>query len=133
MVREYSEHRLDPEDLLHFVEMPEFTKAWEELGLDDERDLLALQLLLMAAPKKAPVIKGTGGLRKLRIAPEKWRRGKSGGARVCYVYFEEFHLVLLVLIYAKNEVDTLSNALKREIHKLIIEIESYLEKRGTIT
>jgi hypothetical protein len=89
----YPQHALSPEDLLHFIETTVFTKAWEGLGLDDEEDLLALQLLIMSQPKAAPVIPGTGGLRKLRFAPVRWNVGASGAARVCYVHFEEYRQI----------------------------------------
>jgi hypothetical protein len=39
----------------------------------------------MENPKKYPVIKGTGRLRKGRVVFEN--RGKSGSVRVCYVDF----------------------------------------------
>jgi hypothetical protein len=128
----YNEQSFSPEDLLHFVEMPEFTKAWEEMGLDDEDDLLALQLLIMAAPKKPPVIRGTGGLRKMRFAPPRWDTGKSGAARVCYVHFEEVGIVLLVLAYQKNERDDISERGKKVIRQLIADTRKYLLHRGKL-
>jgi len=120
---------LRPDNLLHFIETTEFTEAWAELGLNDEGDLAALQWSLMAGPKRAPVIRGTGGLRKTRFVPPHARVGKSGGLRVCYVYFESYGIVLLVLVYAKTEKDDLSldecKAIKRyievaekELHRL---------------
>lgn len=99
----YPKHVLSPEDLLHFIETTVFTKAWGDLGLNDEEDLTALQVLIMCSPKAAPVIPATGGLRKLRFAPAKWETGASGGVRVCYVYFEEHAIVLLVYVYDKRE------------------------------
>jgi hypothetical protein len=81
---------MSSEELLYFIETTEFTKSWEKLGLDDEDDLLALQLSIMAAPRRSPIIKGTGGLRKLRFAPAAWKVGARGAVRVCYVYFEEY-------------------------------------------
>ena len=84
-----------------------------------EFDLLALQVAIMAAPKAAPVIPGTGGLRKLRFSPLGWKTGKRGAIRVCYVYFEEFWTVLLVVAYPKNRRDNLTQSEKREISKLI--------------
>jgi hypothetical protein len=51
-------------------------------------------------------VQGTGDLRKLRFLPETWPIGKSGALRVCYVYFEEVGEVLLVLIYAKSEKES---------------------------
>jgi hypothetical protein len=81
----YQKHVLSPQDLLHFVETTTFTKAWGDLGLDDEDDLTALQLLIMCSPESYPVIPETGGLRKLRFVPPGARIGKRGGYRVCYV------------------------------------------------
>lgn len=40
----YMDHQLQPEDFLHFVELPFFTRAWDKgLGLDDEIALSSLQ------------------------------------------------------------------------------------------
>ena len=46
------------------------------LGYDDER------IDIMEHSDKYPVMKGTGGLRKARIALDDNNKGKSGGARV---------------------------------------------------
>jgi hypothetical protein len=104
------------------VELDGFTEDWNELGLCDD-DLHALQLAIMAKPRAAPVVPGTGSLRKTRYAPLKSGKGKSGGARVCYVYFEHYSVVFLVLAYPKNEKDDLSVAEKKAIKKLIKDIE----------
>lgn len=118
-----------PEDLLDFVELPPFTKRWAELGLDDEADLTDLQLRIMQEPRRAPLIKGTNGLRKLRFAPARWNVGKSGAARVLYVYFEQYGMVLLCLVFRKSEVDNISDAVKTYLNKLISEIESEIARR----
>ena len=125
----YTRHIFKPEDLLEFVELPVFTKRWEDLGLDDDADLSALQLFIMAAPKGAKPLKGTLGIRKIRFAPERWHTGKSGAARVLYVYFEEYAVVLLCLVYGKNEVDSISAAVKRYLNTLVREIERDLQRR----
>ncbi len=125
MVR-FPKPTLEPADLLHFIELRTFTEAWDqrlELG-DDE--LTALQILIMMQPKGAPVVAGTGGLRKLRFAAESKTTGKRGGIRVCYVYFEEWGIVLLVTAYAKNRKDDLSVAEKQRIHAIIRDIEALL-------
>ena len=104
----FPKHRFEPEDLLSFIEVRPFTAAWRDLDLDTD-DLEALQVLIMCDPKRGAVIEGTGGLRKIRFASRRSNQGKSGGLRICYVYFEEFSIVLLVLVYAKNEQDDLSS------------------------
>ena len=113
------------EDLLHFVELRNFTSKWRgRLELDDG-DLLELQLAIMLAPKGSPVVAGTGGLRKLRFSPSRWQRGKRGALRVGYVYFEDLKIVLLGLVYPKNEQDDLTTSEREEIRKLLAEIHEH--------
>ena len=54
----YPEHHLSPEDLLHFVELDEFRDDWEHLGLNVDRDLWDLQILIMADPGGPPSSQG---------------------------------------------------------------------------
>jgi hypothetical protein len=126
----YPIHDLDPEDLLSFVASTAFERAWKQSGLTDD-DLFELQLCIMARPKASPVMAGTGGLRKVRFSPTGALRGKSGSHRACYVYFEEFGIVLLVTAYSKNTKDNLSVASRNAIRKMI-EAQHQLLRRGPI-
>ena len=117
-VLRYSPHRFRPEDLLTFIQLDGFSEDWRELGFQDI-DLQALEIMIMTIPTGPPVISGTGGLRKLRFASAERNQGKRGGARVCYVYFEEFKIVLLVTAYGKDEKDDLEPAEKRAIRALV--------------
>jgi hypothetical protein len=92
--------------------------------------LLELQFLIMAQPSAAPIIAGTGGLRKLRFGLQHRSLGKRGGIRVCYVYYERFNVVLLVHAYAKSRKDDLTNKEKAAIRSVIIRIESHLAARS---
>jgi hypothetical protein len=114
---------LRPEDVLIFVELHGFSDDLKRLDLNDD-DLHALQVLIMVDPHRAPVIAGTGGLRKLRFAPARWRTGKSGAARVCYVYLEEWKTVLLVTVYSKDEQDDIPAAQRAAYRKLIGRIQT---------
>lgn len=114
----YPGHAFKPEDLLTFVEMDGFSDDWKDLGLNDE-DLMALQISIMLRPKGAPVIPGTSGLRKVRFAPSGWKTGKSGAIRVCYVHFQEYGVVLLVVAYSKDEADDIPAAYKKAYRELI--------------
>ena len=67
-----------------FIQTREFSRNWDKLGFKDE-DLRKLELELLENSDLHPVIKGTGGLRKIRIPFAN--EGKSGSARVCYVDF----------------------------------------------
>jgi hypothetical protein len=121
---------LNPEDLLSFIESPFFTSAWRRCRLTDA-DLFELQVLIMTDPKFSPVVKGSGGLRKMRFAPTGAAEGKSGSHRACYVYFEEAGIVFLVTAYSKGRQDNLSPAALKLIRRMIREQEELLE-RGPI-
>lgn len=118
-----------PEDILDFIELPVFTRRWKALGLNEDDDLLGLQLLILAGPKNAKPVRGTKGIRKIRFAPQRWKTGKSGAVRVLYVCFEEFGQILLCLAYGKNEVATISDAVKNYLNVLIQEVEEELRRR----
>jgi hypothetical protein len=86
-----------------------------------------MQFLIMTNPKGAPLVKGAGGLRKLRFAPLSSSKGKRGALRVCYAYLEMFSVVLLIIAYAKNEKADLSAQHIKSIKQLLIEVNAYLK------
>src|SRR3954470_20377991 len=86
--------------LLSFVYLGSFLDDWADLGLS-ETDLEALERALLDRPEAGAVVQGTGGLRKLRFAPARSGRGKSGSERVCYALFPRPGLVLMVAVYGK--------------------------------
>ncbi len=116
----------DPEKWPRFVWFPAFLRDWERLGLDGE-DLRSLELKILEEPTRAPVIKGTGGLRKLRFSGRKSPRGKSGANRVCYVHFPEFGTIALAVVFGKNEKDDLSPVDRRTIAAIIRAYREELE------
>lgn len=108
---------VDPERWLRFVSFPAFTRDWDRLGLDGE-DLRLLELMILGDPTRAPVIRGTGGLRKIRYAGRGFAKGKSGANRICYVHYPEFGTVALVAVFGKNEKADLSDADRRAIARM---------------
>lgn len=85
----------------------------------DER--AAMEAAIAAAPAAAPVIPGTGGIRKVR-----WRRGssgKSGGVRTIYYYRAAQSVVYLLTIYAKSEREDLTAEERRVWKRFVQEIE----------
>lgn len=106
-----------------FIESPRFHKHWFELGFSEE-NLLELQLFLLNDPKSGPVMKETGGLRKLRFAFEG--RGKSGRVRVLYVDFEEHERILLLNVFSKDEKENLTKAERNQIKKAMKQLEQDL-------
>lgn len=108
-----------------FIELPIFRSRWKGMGLDDN-DLRRLQEELLADPKVGAVMRGTGGVRKMRFAFEQ--RGKSGSVRVIYVDFEVYEKIFLVTAYPKNEKDNLTDAEKNELKQLIRTLEGQLKE-----
>jgi hypothetical protein len=98
-----------------FIESPVFTSYLSDYLSDDE--YVALQEYLCEHPDAGDVIRGSGGVRKLR-----WSRpgsGKSGGVRVCYYLRTRAGQILMLVIYAKNVRDAIPGhvlkALKEEM------------------
>lgn len=106
--------------------MPEFDRQWKAMGLTDD-DLKKLQFELLNEPTKAPVIKGTGGLRKVRVnLPGK---GKSGSARAAYVDFALYDTLYLITAYPKSKKETLSDRECKIIKTMIDHLENSLRLR----
>lgn len=85
---------------------------------------VAAEAGIVARPDAWPVIRGTGGARKARIALPG--RGKSGGARVIYFYGSAAALVAFLDIYAKSAKEDLTNADKQNLKEAIAEIRAAL-------
>jgi len=104
-----------------FYEMKHFTKKWQDLGFTDD-ELSQLQQVLMENPKAGDVMKGTGGLRKVRFAfPGS---GKSGSVRVCYIDIEGVLEIHLIDVFAKNEKENLSKAERNAIRIVVEQIKA---------
>jgi hypothetical protein len=112
-----------PEEVLHFIQLEGFAKEWEGLRLNNDEDLQELEIRIMNRPTDAPVIRGTGGLRKLRYAPKRWSIGKRGAIRVCYVFLEDYGVVLLITAYAKTEKGDIPPAHRKAYRQLIDRIK----------
>ncbi|NGZ77986.1 addiction module toxin RelE [Saccharibacillus alkalitolerans] len=107
-----------------FVELSSFTSAWRQLGLTED-DLLELETILMKSPKAAPVIRGTGGLRKIRFAPSHTNKGKSGSYRVTYLDIDQEFLIILLVVFNKSESDNLSQAERNNLKKIVERLKTY--------
>lgn len=98
-----------------FVETKAFSrKVVSLLSDDDYRDM---QEFLFEYPDAGAVIKGTGGIRKLRWAGEG--QGKSGGVRVIYYWAIAKDRILLLFIYPKSERDDLSSEERKVLRRLV--------------
>ena len=100
---------------LTFCETSVFTRQISGLLSDDE--LNALQWVLMAKPDRGDLIRGSGGLRKIRWAGSG--RGKRGGLRVIYYWHVPGSTILFLLAYPKNEQDDLTPVQLKALKSLI--------------
>jgi hypothetical protein len=62
----------------------------------------------MQNPEAGAMIKGTGGLRKVRYADERRGKGKRGGLRVIYYWKDAGDQFWLFTVYDKDEADDLT-------------------------
>ena len=89
-----------------FVELPAFERRRADY-LDD-KTFGDLQQALMKNPEAGDVIPGTGGLRKMRFADARRGKGKRGGLRVVYYWWDAGMQFWLYTLYDKDELADLT-------------------------
>ena len=89
---------------MEIVETTVFTRRIDRI-LDAESYRL-LQLHLLQHPDAGDIIRGSGGLRKIRWAPKG--SGKSGAARVIYYWAVDDETILMLFAFGKNEQSDLT-------------------------
>ena len=100
-----------------FVETDVFTRRIARLGL--EGNLRELQNELIENPGAGRLDPGTAGLRKVRMSSSVRGKGKSGGARVHYLYLPHVARIYLMFVYVKNEDESLSPEQKKQLSKIV--------------
>lgn len=100
-----------------FIELPPFERHRQEY-LDDE-NFRGFQNALMNNPEAGDVIEGTGGLRKVRHADEKRGKGKRGGLRMIYYWWQPGKQFWLYTVYSKDEMDDLTAAQRNILKELL--------------
>ena len=76
-----------------------------------------LQLYLINFPDAGDVIRGSGGVQKLRWGLPG--QGKRGGLRVVYYWISKDEQILFLTVYRKTEAADLSQEAIREMRKLV--------------
>jgi len=104
---------------LTFIESRGFTERLRAL-VDDEA-YRAFQNELQNNPEKGDLIKGACGVRKVRMRLPG--RGKSGGARVIYLYLENHAVLYFLTLYTKKEQADLTPDQKKAICAVVEEIK----------
>jgi len=108
------------------VETPSYLADAERLFSSQEREAIVDRLA--TDPTCGVVIPGSGGIRKVRFG--FGARGKSGGARIIYLFSGESLPVFVLAVFAKNEKANLSAAERNALGKAVADmIESYRRKR----
>lgn len=102
---------------MRFVETPIFTTAVQR-HLDEER-YRQLQIALMLRPEQGPIIRGSGGLRKVRWAPTG--TGKRAGLRVIYYWAPQHQAFYMLYVYAKSQQGDLTPAQTRQLGRVVRE------------
>lgn len=97
--------------LYEFIESPLFEKYLSDYLSDDEYALL--QRYLCENPMAGDLVKGSGGVRKLRWAREG--TGKSGGVRACYYTRTKAGHIYMLVIYAKSAKDSIPGLVLKEL------------------
>jgi hypothetical protein len=102
------------------VELGSFLRSADIAGLD-ERERSALVDFIARNTGAGNLVKGTGGLRKIR-----WARpgaGKSGGYRAAYYFHDEDAPVYAFLVYGKGAQSDLTQDQRRSAGALVAELK----------
>jgi hypothetical protein len=81
----------------------------------------AIENSIAANPTIHPVIQGTGGIRKARAA--RSGKGKRGGARVIFYFWQSEAEIFMLTVYAKKEQEDLTPGEKKQLKALVDKIK----------
>jgi len=100
-----------------FIELPAFERN-RATYLDDAA-FRRLQLELMRDAHAGDVIRDSGGLRKLRFCDARRAKGKRGGLRIIYFWWEAGAQFWLFTLYDKDEAEDLTSAQRKTLKAAI--------------
>ncbi len=92
-----------------------FTRLVQDLMSDEE--YREVQVALMENPDAGAVIRGSGGVRKLRWAAPG--RGKRGGYRIIYYIRHARGIIWMLTMYPKNVADSIPASVLAKIREEI--------------
>jgi hypothetical protein len=96
---------------MEFIETSLFTSLIYDYLSEDE--YLGLQVHLLNHPESGDIIRGSGGVRKIRWSTRGI--GKSGGIRVIYYWKVSDEEIWMLTVYAKSEQDTIPGHILKKI------------------
>ena len=107
------------------VETPVFVRRAEKLlGQEEHEELITY---LATHPLAGDEIVGTGGVRKVRFAAKG--KGKSGGVRVIYYFYDREMPIYALLIYGKNERADLTPDQRKSVASFAAAIKSARKRK----
>ena len=86
-----------------------------------------MEASIAAVPDAAPIIRGTGGIRKMRWSGSG--RGKRGGIRTIYFYQANPGAIYLLTAYAKADREDLSPTDTKALSRLVAAIKNEMSRQ----
>ncbi|OGT53477.1 MAG: hypothetical protein A3E84_03085 [Gammaproteobacteria bacterium RIFCSPHIGHO2_12_FULL_42_13] len=99
------------------IETTIFTSLIQALLTDEEYS--ELQETLVCNPRGGAVIKGSGGLRKIRCKIA-WK-GKRGGVRIIYYYLDQVDQIYMLYAYQKNRQSDLTGQQIKKLQAVVMQ------------
>jgi len=97
------------------IETPIFTRRMQAFLSEEEYRILQIQLI--NKPESGKIIRGSGGLRKLRWSAGG--HGKRGGIRIIDYWFVSHDTLLLLFAYPKSEQEELTPRQLKQLKKVV--------------
>lgn len=106
--------------LITIAETHSFQKKSQKILDEDELD--RLKNFLSNNPQSGEIIPGLRGIRKMRWQVD--HKGKSGGVRIIYLFYNASMPVFLLNIYKKSEKSDMSSKEKKILNSMVDELVS---------
>jgi mRNA-degrading endonuclease RelE of RelBE toxin-antitoxin system len=102
---------------VELIETSTFTR--QIAGLLSEEEYRVFQSQVAANPAVGPVVRGGGGIRKVRVGAGS--RGKRGGVRIIYFWAVPKDVILLLYAYPKSATADLTPKQVAQLAKVVKE------------
>lgn len=119
----YPKDMYEPQELLTFIQLKEYTDSFIRLELTDEEQR-ALELGIMMNPTLSPVMEGTGGIREFQFSMPENTPG-SLHLSAFYAYFPEAGQVALIELMETDEVGPMTPEERAELKRLFEAIQEH--------